>query len=85
MQRQVRRTTGLSTRLHLGALFSGGSPGVATDCSGVIGFDVTQAFFSAHGLTAGTAIYMQFLVRDPGFAPPDAVGLSDALTYVLQP
>ena len=66
-------------------MFSGGNAGVASDCSGVIGFDVTQAFFATHGLTAGTAVYMQFLVRDPGFAPPDAVGLSDALTYVLQP
>jgi hypothetical protein len=76
---------GSPTLGSFGALFSGGNAGVASDCSGVIGFDVTQAFFATHGLTAGTAVYMQFLVRDPGFAPPDAVGLSDALTYVLQP
>ena len=48
-------------------------------------FDVKQSFFSGHGLTAGSAVYMQFLARDPGTAPPNAVSLSDALTYIIQP
>lgn len=68
-----------------GVLSSGGGPGKATDCSGAIAFDVHQAFFTGQGLTAGTSVYMQFLVRDPGFPTPDTVVLSDALTYVLQP
>ena len=68
-----------------GGQVSGGNPGVSSDCSGSFSFDVKQAFFAAHGLIAGTALYLQLLARDPGFAPPDAVALSDALTFVIQP
>jgi hypothetical protein len=68
-----------------GGQSSGGNPGIAIDCSGKLGFDVKQSFFTGHGLAAGTSVYMQFLARDPGSAPPNNVSLSDALTYVIQP
>jgi len=68
-----------------GALFSGGNLGKATDCSGMLDFDVPQAFLNGQGLSAGTTVYMQFLVRDPGSAPPDNVVLSDAMSFVVEP
>ena len=68
-----------------GGQFTSGNPGSASDCTGKLAFDVKQSFFTGNGIPAGTAVYMQFLARDPGSAPPNAVSLSDALTFILQP
>jgi len=62
---------------------SGGSPPPATDCTGAFSAFFSQAFLAGHNLTPGTAGYVQFLIRDPGFAPPDGMSMTDALRFVV--
>ena len=66
-------------------LFSLGSPLPTQDCSGSLNRPITQAFMASQGLTPGTAGYVQFVIRDPGFATPDNVALSAGLRFVVQP
>ena len=40
---------------------------------------------AAHGLTAGTAVFGQFWSRDPGFAAPNNIGLTDAILFNIAP
>ncbi|HTF87329.1 MAG TPA: integrin alpha [Planctomycetota bacterium] len=62
---------------------SGGSgPG---NCSGSLNHTFTKAYLASHGLTAGTQIYAQLWLRDPGFAPPNNVGLTSGLAITLWP
>jgi hypothetical protein len=62
---------------------SGGTAPPVNDCSGTYSIFVSQSFLSSHGLTPGTAGYVQFVMRDPGFAPPDGLALTDALRFVV--
>lgn len=66
-------------------LYSLGSTLPTQDCSGSFSHPITQAFMASHGLTAGTAGYVQFMIRDPGFAAPDNVALTAGLRFVVQP
>lgn len=66
---------------------SGGTPPPASDCSGSYAFD-----FNGHAATGvdpalvlGAAVWAQYWSRDPGFAPPANVGLTDALAFTLCP
>jgi hypothetical protein len=52
-------------------------------CAGSYGFPITQAFLVAHGLWAGSTLYAQVWTRDPGFAPPQDVGMTDALRFTI--
>lgn len=65
---------------------SGGSAGTL-DCTGVYHFDFNA--WSASGLdpllVPGATVECQYYSRDPGFAPPDNIGLTDALEFTLQP
>lgn len=63
---------------------SGGSSGGA-DCSGVFSLHVSHAQLNSWGLGAGARFYAQYWYRDPGFAAPGNVGLSDAVEVTVGP
>ncbi|MBL8861181.1 MAG: hypothetical protein JNK02_04135 [Planctomycetes bacterium] len=65
---------------------AGGSVG-SPNCTGVYHFDFNAWVASGVDplLVAGTTVNCQFYSRDPGFAPPNNIGLSDALEFTLQP
>ncbi|MCE9592965.1 MAG: hypothetical protein K8S98_02125 [Planctomycetes bacterium] len=63
---------------------SSGGQGVQ-DCSGSYTFPLSHAYMAAQGMISGTTVYAQVLSRDPGFSPPNSVGLTDALRVVVCP
>ena len=63
---------------------SGGSGGGA-DCSGAYSFHFSRSYMLAVALQAGDTLYAQYWSRDPGFAPPDNVALSNALQFTICP
>ena len=63
---------------------SGGNP-PPPDCSGSYSYHFSQAYMSSWLLTPGTKLYAQYWSRDPGFAPPNNVGLTDGLEFVVGP
>ncbi|MCE9596039.1 MAG: matrixin family metalloprotease [Planctomycetes bacterium] len=65
---------------------SGGNP-PPLDCSGTFTFDL-HAYLAAGtdpALVVGAQMWLQFWSRDPGFAPPNNVGLTDALSVFVIP
>jgi archaellum component FlaF (FlaF/FlaG flagellin family) len=64
---------------------SEGSVRPVNDCSGVYSFHFTQTYMARNFLGAGSEVFAQYWSRDPGFAPPDDVGLTDALHFVIAP
>ena len=65
---------------------SGGSP-TGLDCSGVYGFDFNAYNSGPSGphYVAGTLIDVQYYSRDNGFSPPNNVGLTGGLEFLLGP
>lgn len=59
-----------------------GAPGVV-DCTGTYSAPLPQQWFAAQGFAPGTPLWSQWLSRDTGFAAPDDVGLSDALSFAV--
>lgn len=57
--------------------------GLALACSGTYSFEFDQAYASAQGLAPGQTIFAQVWSRDPGFAAPQNVGLTNALQFTL--
>lgn len=64
--------------------FSDGST-AGTDCSGSFDFWFSQAFMQSKNLSAGQPIYAQYWSRDPGFAAPQNIALSNALAFEILP
>jgi hypothetical protein len=69
---------------------SGGAPFPAEDCSGIYSVDMNSFAFGTLGgqpnpalRVVGTTVDCQWWGRDPGFAPPDATSLTDALEYTV--
>lgn len=64
---------------------SGGSVPPANDCTGSFAFDFNA--YTASGadpaLVLGAQVWAQYWARDPGFAPPNNVSLTDALAFEL--
>lgn len=54
-------------------------------CLGYYSYTFTQAKLAQHGLTPGDDLYGQFWSRDPGFAPPNNVGLTSGVHAVILP
>jgi hypothetical protein len=54
-------------------------------CTGRYGFHFAHGYQALHGVGAGTTVHGQFWSRDPGFAQPDNVGLTDAIRFTLGP
>ena len=63
---------------------SGGNP-PPPDCIGSYSFHFSQTYMAGKFITAGTQLYAQYWSRDPGFAPPNNVGLTDGLEFVVGP
>ena len=63
---------------------SGGNPPPA-DCSGSYAFHFSHEYFAAHFVWPGTELCAQFLSRDPAFAPPNNIGLTNALRLTVGP
>ncbi len=64
---------------------SGGSTG-ASDCSGSYAFHFTQAYMAQQFLIGGySTVYAQYWSRDPGFAAPNSIGLTNALSFTICP
>jgi len=55
------------------------------DCSGVYAFHFSQLYMQNWSLTVGSQMYGQFWSRDPFFAPPNNVGLTDAVYFEIYP
>ena len=64
---------------------SGGAPFPANDCSGFYSFHFSQAYMVSEGLSPGITLYGQYWSRDPGFAPPTNVGLTDGVQFTICP
>lgn len=65
---------------------SGGSIG-GSDCTGTYSLDFNSWIASGidPALITGAQVNAQYWSRDPGFAPPDNVGLTDAVEFQLAP
>jgi hypothetical protein len=63
---------------------SGGNP-PPDDCSGSYSFHFSQSYMGLVLIGPGSTIHAQYWSRDPGFAPPSNIGLTDALRFVVCP
>jgi Tol biopolymer transport system component len=63
---------------------SGGSA-TGNDCTGTYSYHFTQSYMLQQLLGANTTVYAQFWSRDPGFAPPNNIGLTNALQFTICP
>jgi len=70
--------------VRVGPQFTGGSPGLH-DCSGYLSFHLAQAYLLAQGLAPGEPFCVQMWTRDPYLPAPFAIGLTDALRFVMGP
>jgi hypothetical protein len=62
---------------------SGGSASV--NCSGSYSFHLSPGYLTSHALAPGMTVFGQFYGRDPGFAWPNNVSLTDALQFTVLP
>ena len=75
-----------SPTLMLPVLSSGGTGGFPdADCTGQFTIPIDQAFLGSNGFLVGSDLFLQFLGRDRGYLGADAITLSDALTFAIQP
>jgi len=61
---------------------SGGNP-PPPDCSGSYSFHFSQAYMASKFIVGGTQLYAQYWSRDPGFMPPNNVGLTADLDFIV--
>lgn len=54
-------------------------------CDGAYSFEFRQSYMQQKGLQAGDTVLGQFWSRDPGFAPPNNIGLSDGIRFTIAP
>lgn len=64
---------------------SGGTPPPPSDCTGSYSYHFTQAYMASHLLGPGSTVYAQYWSRDPGFAFPNNVGLTNGLRFTIYP
>jgi hypothetical protein len=67
-------------------LSSGGTPPLIWDCTGQFHFDFNAWIQSGidPSLVAGQEVWAQYWYRDPGFAAPNNIGLTDAVEFTIQ-
>ena len=77
----------LANPLHRTPLFNSGGNLAGQDCTGLYAFDFNAWVAAGHDplLTEGRRVEAQFYMRDPGFAAPNNIGLTNGLEFVLQP
>ncbi|MEO6709482.1 MAG: hypothetical protein ABI054_02010 [Planctomycetota bacterium] len=71
--------------IHRSPIPSSGGSFPVIDCSGAQSFRVSQSWMATHAITPGTLVCAQFWSRDPGFAAPNNVGMSDAIRFTAAP
>jgi len=54
-------------------------------CTGAYDFHLSHAYMASKGITAGQTPSFQWWSRDSGFAPPNSIGLTDALQVTVLP
>ncbi|MCE9594252.1 MAG: hypothetical protein K8S98_08660 [Planctomycetes bacterium] len=54
-------------------------------CNGTYSFAFDRAYILAKGVAAGSVLHAQYWSRDIGFAPPNDIGLTDAVTFSILP
>lgn len=67
------------------AQFAGGNGVPPIDCSGSFDFHFSAAYMQAYGLVPGSLVCAQYYSRDNGYAPPNNIGLTDAVFFVVRP
>lgn len=74
-------------RFRTPGISSLGNAAPIVDCSGTYPFDFNAYVASGvhPALSAGRQVWAQFVSRDNGFAPPDNIGLTSAITFVIGP
>lgn len=77
----------LASPLHRTPAQNSGGSSAPSDCSGVFSFDFNAWVASGvdPALVAGVTVNVQYYSRDPGFAAPNNIGLTNALEFTLQP
>jgi len=67
-------------------IHSGGTPPPTWDCTGELHFDFNARIQSGidPALTSGQQVWAQYWYRDPGYAAPDNIGLTDALEFTIE-
>jgi len=63
---------------------SGGTP-TGIDCTGVYDYYLSHAEMNLLGMLAGDTMYAQVWSRDPGWSPPNNIGLSDGWIFTIGP
>ncbi len=63
--------------------FAHGTPPPVVDCSGAYSFHFSHAYMTAHSLVPGAQVFAQYWSRDQGFAAPNNIGLTNALSFVI--
>jgi len=61
------------------------SGGLSGSCNGGFDFHVSHAYMASQALAPGQILFSQCWSRDPGFAPPNNVSLSNALSFEVFP
>lgn len=64
---------------------SGGAGAPGTSCNGDYIDVLDGGWMNASGYVVGTTVFVQYLARDRGFAGANALSLSDALRFTIQP
>ncbi|MCC7014015.1 MAG: hypothetical protein IT454_15770 [Planctomycetes bacterium] len=67
------------------AIASSGGSSVGDDCSGTFDVALSDAYLVSRGVAVGTTLYFQSWSRDNGFAYPQNVSLSNALSVDVTP
>jgi hypothetical protein len=77
----------VETPLHRTPAQSSGGSAAGIDCTGVYSFDFNARIASAIDplLVPGTTVDAQYYSRDPGFAVPNNIGLTDAIEFTILP
>src|SRR5262249_51779575 len=52
-------------------------------CDGSYTFAFAHASMATNSVQSGDTLYAQFWSRDPGFNPPNSIGLTDALQFTV--
>ena len=60
-------------------------PNPGWTCGGAYAFHLSHAYMASHAIAPGDVLNFQWWSRDTGFAPPNAIGLTNALQVPILP